>query len=195
MSKPYHEPGSAEHIYDHGEHCDCKDRQQEPDPAAQSAGKLRPDILVVFTPDELKAPGRIKGQEGEGVRDQQVPNTMIDGRPYSLPSCLRPSMSITTRRSWLCEAKGPGWHLITNDEWAALSHQSWENDTVPTGNTSSSGKSHSHPEQTGTTAKDSYGKTLAGSGPIESGTTTGQRKVWLTWRGTSGSMCRRRPLP
>ena len=40
MSKPYHEcPKCGAHL-DHGEHCDCKDRQQEPDPAAQSAGKL-----------------------------------------------------------------------------------------------------------------------------------------------------------
>lgn len=40
MSKPYHEcPKYGAHL-DHGEHCDCKDRQQEPDPAAQSAGKL-----------------------------------------------------------------------------------------------------------------------------------------------------------
>ena len=35
----------------------------------------RPDILVVFTPDELKLPDTLKGQEGEGVRDQQVPPT------------------------------------------------------------------------------------------------------------------------
>ena len=39
MSKPYHEyPNCGAHL-DHGEHCDCKDRWQEPDPAAQSAGQ------------------------------------------------------------------------------------------------------------------------------------------------------------
>lgn len=42
MSKPYRVcPDCGAHL-DHGEHCDCKDRQREPepDPAAQSAGKL-----------------------------------------------------------------------------------------------------------------------------------------------------------
>lgn len=40
VSKPYREcPNCGAHL-DHGEHCDCKDRQREPDPAAQSAGKL-----------------------------------------------------------------------------------------------------------------------------------------------------------
>ena len=67
----------------------------------------------------------------------------------------------------LCESKGPGWHLITNDEWAALAHQSRKNGTLPRGNTDC-GKSHSHPEETGTTYKDNSGssKTLTGSGPV-----------------------------
>lgn len=126
----------------------------------------RPDILVVFTPDELKLPDTLKGRKVKEYAISKYPNTMIDGRPYSLPF-MPPAVNVNHDEAIrLCEAKGPGWHLITNDEWAALSHQSWENDTVPTGNTSS-GKSHSHPEQTGATYKDSYGKTLAGSGPIE----------------------------
>lgn len=40
VSKPYHECQNCGAHLDHGEHCDCKDRQQEPDPAAQSAGQL-----------------------------------------------------------------------------------------------------------------------------------------------------------
>jgi hypothetical protein len=126
----------------------------------------RPDILVVFTPDELKLPDTLKGRKVKEYAISKYPNTMIDGRPYSLPF-MPPAVNVNHDEAIrLCEAKGPGWHLITNDEWAALGRQSWENDTVPTGNTNS-GKSHSHPEQTGTTYKDSYGKTLAGSGPIE----------------------------
>ena len=126
----------------------------------------RPDVLVVFTPDELKLPDTLKGKKVKEYAISKYPNTMIDGRPYSLPF-MPPAVNVNHDEAIrLCEAKGPGWHLTTNDEWAALGHQSWENDTVPTGNTSS-GKSHSHPEQTGTAYKDSYGKTLAGSGPIE----------------------------
>ena len=126
----------------------------------------RPDILVVFTPDELKLPDALKGRKVKEYAISKYPNTTIDGRPYSLPF-MPPAVNVNHDEAIrLCEAKGPGWHLITNDEWAALARQSWENDTVPTGNTNS-GKSHSHPEQKGTTYQNSYGKTLAGSGPIE----------------------------
>lgn len=105
----------------------------------------RPDILVVFTPDELKLPDTLKGRKVKEYAISKYPNTMIDGRPYSLPF-MPPAVNVNHDEAIrLCEAKGPGWHLITNDEWAALARQSWENDTVPTGNTNS-GKSHSHPE-------------------------------------------------
>ena len=125
----------------------------------------RPDILVVFTPDELKLPDTLKGRKVKEYAISKYPNTMIDGRPYSLPF-MPPAVNVNHDEAIrLCEAKGPGWHLITNDEWAALARQSWENDTVPTGNTNS-GKSHSRPEQKGTTYQNSYGKTVGGSGPI-----------------------------
>ena len=128
--------------------------------------RVRPDILVVFTPDELKLPDTLKGRKVKEYAISKYPNTMIDGRPYSLPF-MPPAVNVNHDEAIrLCEAKGHGWHLITNDEWAALARQSWENDTVPTGNTNS-GKSHSHPEQKGTTYQNSYGKTLTGSGPIE----------------------------
>ena len=120
---------------------------------------------MVFTPDELKLPDTLKGRKVKEYAISKYPNTLIDGRPYSLPF-MPPAVNVNHDEAIrLCEAKGPGWHLITNDEWTALARQSWENDTVPTGNTNS-GKSHSHPEQKGTTYQNSYGKTLAGSGPI-----------------------------
>ena len=125
----------------------------------------RPDILVVFTPDELKLPDTLKGRKVKEYAISKYPNTMIDGRPYSLPF-MPPAVNVDHDEAIrLCEAKGPGWHLITNDEWVALARQSWENDTVPTGNTNG-GESHSHPEEKGATYKNCYGKTLAGSGPI-----------------------------
>lgn len=148
----------------------------------------RPDILVAFTPGELKLPDTLKGRKVKEYAISKYPNTLIDGRPYSLPF-MPPAVNVNHDEAIrLCEAKGPGWHLITNDEWTALARQSWENDTVPTGNTKN-GKSHSYPEQAGTTyeggycydniaqnikngktaatCKSSFGKTLAGSGPIE----------------------------
>lgn len=124
-----------------------------------------PDIMVSFTPDELGLPAELRGRKAEAYLIGKYPATLIDGVPYSLPY-QQPAVNINHDEAIrLCEAKGPGWHLITNDEWAALAHQSREKGTLPRGNTNS-GKSHSHPEETGTTYPDSYGKTLTGSGPV-----------------------------
>ena len=124
-----------------------------------------PDIMVAFTPDELGLPAELKGRKVEAYLIGKYPATMIDGVPHSLPF-QKPAVDINHDEAIrLCEAKGPGWHLITNDEWAALAHQSRKNGTLPRGNTNS-GKSHSHPEETGTTYEGGYGKTLTGSGPV-----------------------------
>jgi len=126
-----------------------------------------PDIMVVFTPDELGLPAEIRGKAVKEYAISKYPNTLIGGVPYSMPY-QQPAVNINHDETIrLCEAKGPGWHLLTNDEWAALAHQSRKNGTLPRGNTDC-GKSHSHPEETGTTYKDSSGssKTLTGSGPV-----------------------------
>lgn len=128
-------------------------------------GRGIPDIMVSFTPDELGLPAELKGRKVEAYLIAKYPATMIGGVPHSLPY-QKPAVNVTHDEAiQLCEAKGPGWHLITNDEWAALAHQSRKNGTLPRGNTAS-GKSHSHPEETGTTYEDGYGKTLTGSGPV-----------------------------
>lgn len=125
----------------------------------------RPDIMVAFTPDELRLPAELKGRKVAEYLISKYPNTMIDGVPYSLPY-QQPAVNVTLDDAIrLCESKGPGWHLITNDEWAALAHWSRKNGTLPRGNTNK-GKSHSRPEETGTTYPNSYGKTLTGSGPV-----------------------------
>ena len=126
-----------------------------------------PDIMVVFTPDELGLPAEIRGKAVKEYAISKYPNTLIGGVPHSMPY-QQPAVNINHDEAIrLCEGKGPGWHLITNDEWAALAHQSRKNGTLPRGNTDC-GKSHSHPEETGTTYKDNSGssKTLTGSGPV-----------------------------
>lgn len=124
-----------------------------------------PDIMVTFTPDELGLPAVLKGRKVEAYLIGKYPATMINGVPHSLPF-QQPAVNVNHDEAIrLCESKGPGWHLITNDEWAALAHQSRKNGTLPRGNTDS-GKSHSHPEETGTTYDGGYGKTLTGSGPV-----------------------------
>jgi hypothetical protein len=126
----------------------------------------RPDIMVVFTPSELGLPDTLRGRKVKEYAISKYPNTLIDGVPYSLPF-MKPAVNISHDEAIrLCESKGEGWHLITNDEWVALGFWSWDNDTMPTGNTAS-GKSHSHPEQTGTTYEGGCSKTLTGSGPVQ----------------------------
>lgn len=124
-----------------------------------------PDIMVSFTPDELGLPAELRGRKVEAYLIGKYPATLIDGVPHSLPY-QQPAVNVNHDEAIrLCEAKGHGWHLITNDEWAALAHQSRKNGTLPRGNTAS-GKSHSNPEETGTTYEGSCGKTLTGSGPV-----------------------------
>lgn len=79
-----------------------------------------PDIMVVFTPDELGLPATLKGRKVSEYLISKYPNTLIGGVPHSLPF-QKPAVDVNFDEAvQLCESKGPGWHLITNDEWAAL---------------------------------------------------------------------------
>jgi hypothetical protein len=63
-----------------------------------------------------------------------------------------------------CVANGPGWHLMTAWEWAAITLWCLKNGSQPRGNTAY-GKSHEAAWETGTPAPDNSSKTLGGSGP------------------------------
>ena len=80
----------------------------------------RPDIMVVFTPSELGLPDTLRGRKVKEYAISKYQNTLIDGVPYSLPF-MKPAVNISRDEAIrLCESKGEGWHLITNDEWVAL---------------------------------------------------------------------------
>lgn len=125
--------------------------------------KGNPDIMVAFTPNELGLPSILKGRRVEAYLIGKYIATMVDGTPYSLPY-QRPE----TNRSFddavrLCESKGEGWHLITNDEWAGIALQSQKHGTLPHGNTNHGADLYC-PEEKGVTYNNS--KTMTGSGPI-----------------------------
>jgi hypothetical protein len=63
-----------------------------------------------------------------------------------------------------CEQNGPGFHLMTAWERAAVALWCLKNGSQPRGNTAS-GKSHEATWETGTPAPDNAAKTLGGSGP------------------------------
>jgi hypothetical protein len=64
-----------------------------------------------------------------------------------------------------CVANGPGFHLMTAWEWAAIAFWCLKNGFQPRGNTAS-GKAHDATYETGTPAPDNAAKTLGGSGPV-----------------------------
>lgn len=75
-------------------------------------------------------------------------NTRISqkkGRAYSLPDqCPRNFISYDEALE-CCQAKGPGWHLMTNYEWAGIALWSRARGLVPRGN-NSNGSDCGHPE-------------------------------------------------
>ncbi|MGN1263837.1 MAG: hypothetical protein ACI4TW_07345, partial [Prevotella sp.] len=127
--------------------------------------KGNPDIMVAFKPDELGLPTELRGRTVEAYLISKYPATLIDGVPYSMPY-QQPAVNVTLDDAiGLCEGKGDGWHLLTNDEWVAIAIWCLKNGTMPRGNTDC-GRSHSHQDESGCLIASSYGKTLTGSGPI-----------------------------
>jgi hypothetical protein len=87
----------------------------------------------------------------------------VDGEAISAPG-HNPTTSINfdTARA-ACIAAGAGFHLMTNWEWAALALWMLKNGHGDIRGNTDNGKSHSHPEESGTLCQ--YGKILTGSGP------------------------------
>ena len=116
-------------------------------------------------------PAFIKG----GVEKSEIfvstyKNTILDGRAISMPN---QSPAIVTRPAAraACVAKGPGWHLMSNHEWAAIALWCAKNGFVPHGNTSY-GRSHKAAYETGIRVdrrapgvSSGSPQTLTGSGP------------------------------
>ena len=70
-----------------------------------------PDIMVVFTPDELGLPAEIRGKAVKEYAISKYPNTLIGGVPYSMPY-QQPAVNVNHDEAIrLCESKGPGWQI------------------------------------------------------------------------------------
>lgn len=125
-----------------------------------SKGNL--DYMVVFTPQELGLPDEIKGRKVKEYLISKYTNSVVEGTAYSLPN-MQPRTGISFDGAvQFCESKGAGWHLMTNDEWAAIALWCWKNGTMPRGNTCR-GKSYGYATEHGETY-DGF-RTLTGSGP------------------------------
>lgn len=99
-------------------------------------------------------------------------NIVYDNRAYSIPGQdPRANVNFDQAKEF-CSNKGPGWHLMTNAEWAAIALWCKKNGTQPRGN-NNYGADHSAPYERGKvtyqyndsgTIKD--GRVATGSGPI-----------------------------
>lgn len=89
-------------------------------------------------------------------------NIVHDGRACSVPGA-DPRTSITfDQAKAVCAAKGAGWHLMTNAEWAAIALWSKKNNTLPRGN-NNYGADHAFAHEKIVPAlKDADGRTLRG---------------------------------
>ncbi len=105
----------------------------------------------------------IGGEVYDKIFISVYPNTMINGKPYSLPF-MKPATNITMEDfAAACFSKGEGWHCLTAVEWGLLADESLRLGTLPHGNTNG-GSWYGDNRETGTLAG-CGGMTLAGSGP------------------------------
>lgn len=94
-----------------------------------------------------------------------------DGHALSLPG-QDPTASINfDDANARCTAKGPGWHMMTNAEWAAVALWCWKNGFMPRGNTNW-GRDYAQTYETGRRQdgqapgfNEGTARTLTGSGP------------------------------
>lgn len=94
-----------------------------------------------------------------------------DGHALSLPG-QDPTASINfDGANARCTAKGPGWHMMTNAEWAAVALWCWKNGFMPRGNTNW-GRDYAQTYETGRRQdgqapgfNEGTARTLTGSGP------------------------------
>jgi hypothetical protein len=113
----------------------------------------------------------VNGVEKSQIYIGQHQAIVADGRAVSMPG-KDPAVSLNFDTALgYCAAKGPGWHLMTNAEWAAIALWCWKNGTMPRGN-NNYGRDVSATYETGRRVDDAAPgvttgtpRTLTGSGP------------------------------
>lgn len=85
-------------------------------------------------PDTVHPAFIVEGEEKECIYVSKYQNVVRGDRAYSLPG-EDPSVLYTIEEAEkFCRDKGPGWHLMTSAEWAAVALWSQRNETLPGGN-------------------------------------------------------------
>lgn len=111
----------------------------------------------------------VDGRVVDGVWMSKYQNVTFNNRAYSLPGQDPHTYVSYDQADAACKAKGKGWHLSTNAEWAGLALWSKKNGTMPRGN-NNFGKDISAPHERGKVTYQygdpvTIGRVAAGSGP------------------------------
>lgn len=118
--------------------------------------------VIEGAPDTPHPAFIVNGAEVPEIWISKYQNVIVDERAYSLPY-QEPAVNMTYDEArTACEAKGPGWHLMSNAEWAAIALWAKKNGTLPRGN-NNWGSDYSRNEEKGVPGRGS--KVLTGSGP------------------------------
>jgi hypothetical protein len=131
--------------------------------------KFMTSDVIDGAPQDVHPAFVVDGVEKDEILISKYQNIVMQDRAYSLPF-KDPKVSLTfDQAKQYCENKGPGWHLMTNAEWAAIALWCKKNGTMPRGN-NNYGCDHSAPHERGV---ETYGggdpyktyRVATGSGP------------------------------
>lgn len=112
----------------------------------------------------------VNGVEKDFIYISKYQNIVVDGKAYSLPYQQPKNYVNFDQAKTACEAKGAGWHLMTNAEWAAIALWCKKHDCMPYGNNNYEYGDYYHTYDKGAPMPyvdeyDEYPLTATGSGP------------------------------
>lgn len=129
------------------------------------------DEVIDGAPHEPHPAFKINGEVKDVIYISKYQNIVHDGRAYSLPMQDPKVYTTFDQAMQYCQAKGQGWHLITNAEWAAIALWAKKNGTMPRGNNDHC-KDTSAPHEKGVVTykytrgeTENDGRVATGSGP------------------------------
>lgn len=119
-----------------------------------------PSVMVKipqFTYEDVGLSGKgvhpafiVDGKEVPYIYISKYLNIVENGRAYSLPyQQPRNNIALDEAKAF-CEAKGKGWHLMSNAEWAAIALWSKKNECMPYGNNNNEYGDYYKPSEKGT---------------------------------------------
>jgi hypothetical protein len=130
--------------------------------------KFKLSDVIDGAPQETHPAFIIDGEEKDVIYISKYQNIVMNDRAYSLPYKDPKVYTTFDQAVTYCRNKGPGWHLMTNAEWAALALWCKKNGFMPRGN-NSYGKDHSATHEKGVPTyiydTDTIARVATGSGP------------------------------